>query len=164
MKPFMNLADVPLATQQHGDRYEARLGQIGAALGAEKLGCRLAVVPPGKRAWPYHSHHANEEMFVIMSGEGKLRYGGETHAVKVGDVIMCKVGGAETAHQLINTGSADLRYLAISTMIAPDVTEYPDSGKFGVMAGAAPGGDKSKRRFQFTGRPGSVVDYWDGED
>ncbi len=163
MKPFMNLNDVPLAIQAHGELYEARMGQIGKALGAELLGCRITVVPPGKKAWPYHNHHGNEEMFVILGGQGTLRHGGETHAVKSGDVIMCRAGGPETAHQLINTGAEDLRYLAISTMREPDVTEYPDSEKFGVMVGAPPGGDKAKRRFQFCGRAGDAVDYWEGE-
>lgn len=164
MKPLMNVDEVPLAPVAHGQRFEAHMGQIGAALGAKLLGCRLTVVPPGKRAWPYHAHHNNEEMFVILSGRGELRYGGEIHPVRPGDVVMCGAGGPETAHQLVNTGDEDLRYLAISTMRQPDVTEYPDSGKFGVLAGAAPGGDKTMRRFQFFGRAGAAVDYWDGEE
>ena len=120
-------------------------------------------MPPGKKAWPYHAHHNNEEMFVVLAGTGTLRYGGAEHPVRSGDIVMCRAGGPETAHQLMNTGETDLRYLAISTMRGPDVTEYPDSGKFGVMVGAAPGGDKQRRRFQFCGRQDSAVDYWDGE-
>jgi hypothetical protein len=46
----------------------------------------------------------------------------------------------------------------------PDIMEYPDSGKFGVMVGAAPGGDKAKRRVQIYARSEDAVDYWDGED
>jgi hypothetical protein len=54
-------------------------------------------------------------------------------------------------------------YLAISTMNAPVIGAYPDSGKFTALAGAAPGGDKTKRRFGFTGRVADGVDYWEGE-
>lgn len=100
---------------------------------------------------------------MILGGRGCLRYGADSHDVGPGDVVVCRAGGAETAHQLINTGTEDLRYLAISTMRDPDVMEYPDSGKFGVMAGAPPGGSKADRRFQFFGRPDSATDYWDGE-
>ena len=45
------------------------------------------MVPPGKKAWPYHAHHVNEELFIILEGEGMLRIGGAEHPVKVGDVI-----------------------------------------------------------------------------
>ncbi len=48
-------------------------------------------------------------------------------------------------------------------MNAPVIGAYPDSGKFTALAGAAPGGDKTKRRFGFTGRVADGVDYWEGE-
>jgi uncharacterized cupin superfamily protein len=163
MRPILNIADVPLAQQSHGDAFEARFGQFGPLIGMRQLGCRLTVLPPGKKAWPYHSHHANEEMFFILEGTGTLRFGGEEHAVKAGDVIACPAGGEATAHQLINTGSTEMRYLAISTMIAPEVCEYPDSGKFTIMSGSAPGGDKKARRLMYAGRAQNSLDYWDGE-
>lgn len=163
MKPIVNIADIPLKGHAHGEAFEAKVGRIALALGAKQLGCTLVVVPPGKRAWPYHSHHANEEMFVILDGEGTLRLGGAEHPVKRGDVIACPAGGPETAHQLVNTGSGELRYLAISTKIEPEVCEYPDSGKFAVMSGTPPDGDTSKRRLMYSGRADSSLDYWDGE-
>lgn len=162
--PILNLADVPLKPHAHGEAFAAQLGSFGRRLGMRQLGCRLTIVPPGKRAWPFHSHHANEEMFVVMRGAGTLRYGEERYPLREGDVVACPTGGPETAHQIINTSDADLAYLAISTMIAPDVMEYPDSGKFGAFAGAAPGGDAAKRTFSLFGRSADAVDYWDGED
>ena len=163
MKPVLNMASVPLVTQVHGDKFEAQFGQFGPHIGAEQLGCRLVIVPPGKRAWPYHSHHANEEMFVILDGTGTLRFGGAEYPLRVGDVVACPAGGAETAHQIINTGETELRYLAISTMQQPDIGEYPDSRKFAVISGSAPGGDQEKRRMWYVGRPDGCLDYWDGE-
>ncbi len=120
-------------------------------------------MPPGKKAWPYHAHHVNEEMFVILDGAGTLRLGGAEHTVKAGDVIACPAGGAETAHQIVNTGEAELRYLAISTMLAPEVAQYPDSGKFAVFSGSVPGGSKEARRLIAPGRAEDTLDYWDGE-
>jgi uncharacterized cupin superfamily protein len=164
VKPIMNIDEVALTEEAHGERYARAAGQIGRAIGAEKLGCRLVVVPPGKRAWPFHAHHANEEMFFVIAGSGSLRLGEAVHAVRAGDVVSCPAGGAATAHQLINSGEADLRYLAISTMIAPEICEYPDSGKFLLLAGAGPGGDASKRGLDLVVRPGvTEPDYWDGE-
>ncbi len=163
VKPILNIDEIPLIPHGHGDRFEARLGQIGQALGAAMLGCRLVVVPPGKKAWPYHCHHGNEEMFVILAGTGTLRHGGEEHPLRPGDVVACPAGGPETAHQIVNSGAEELRYLAISTMREPDVMEYPDSGKFVVFAGSPSGGDKAARRFHHCGQPAAAVDYWDGE-
>jgi len=163
MNPILNIASIPLTDHGQGEAFAAKLGQFGPLIGMKQLGCRLVVVPPGKKAWPYHNHHVNEEMFVILDGTGTLRLGSETHPVKAGDVIACPAGGPETAHQLINTGENDLRYLAISTMMQPEVADYPDSGKFAVISGTAPGGDKGARRTWYVGRAGNSLDYWDGE-
>lgn len=163
MTAILNISDIPLTDHDHRDDFAAKLGQFGPLIGLKQLGGRLVILPPGKKAWPYHNHHVNEEMFVILDGTGTLRLGGQEHPVKTGDVIACPAGGPETAHQLINTGDTELRYLAISTMLQPDIAEYPDSGKFLVMSGSAPGGDKNVRRLVHIGRPENTLDYWDGE-
>ena len=163
MVSVINIADIPLTDHGHGEAFAAKLGQIGPLIGARQLGCRLVVVPPGKKAWPCHAHHVNEEMFIILDGAGTLRLGGAEQPVKAGDVIACPAGGLETAHQIVNTGEAELRYLAISTMLSPDVVEYADSGKFAVISGSAPGGDKRARRLWYVGRAETCLDYWDGE-
>lgn len=164
LPPVIRLDDLPLTTQAHGTGFEARIAAVAAPAGARQLGARLVEVPPGKRAWPYHCHHANDEMFVILAGRGELRFGGELHEVGPGDVVVCPAGGPETAHQLRATGEAPLRYLAISSMNEPDVMEYPDSGKLVVFAGAPPGGDKTLRRVDLVVRAADRVGYWDGED
>jgi uncharacterized cupin superfamily protein len=163
MNPILNLSEIPLTDHGYDPDFAAKLGQFGPLIGMKQLGCRLVIVPPGKKAWPYHAHHVNEELFIILGGSGTLRLGGAEHPVKAGDVIACPAGGPETAHQLVNTGEAELRYLAISTMMSPEVCEYPDSGKFTVISGSAPGGDKSKRRTWYVGRAENSLDYWDGE-
>lgn len=154
----INLDELELQPHGHGTDFEAKLGPIGRRIGSRRLGYRLTVVPPGKRAWPYHCHHNNEEMFFILAGTGTLRIGDQRIPLRPGDVVCAPEGGPETAHQIQNDGESELRYLAVSTMEGPDVFEYPDSGKFGVFAGP-----KQEPRFTFYGRPGSAVDYWDGE-
>jgi uncharacterized cupin superfamily protein len=161
--PILNLDQLQLETQRHGATFEARLGAIARRIGARKLGYRLIVVPPGKRAFPFHCHHANEEMFLVLEGSGTYRLGPERHPIRAGDVVCAIAGGVETAHQIVNTSGAELKYLAVSTMIEPDVFEYPDSGKFGAFAGSAPGGPKGERTFSHFGRSRDAVDYWEGE-
>ncbi|WP_180900707.1 cupin domain-containing protein [Martelella soudanensis] len=164
MHPIVSLRALSLQTQSHGETYEARLAAVAAPLGAKRLGARYVELPPGKKAWPFHCHHANDELFVILSGAGVLRYGGEEHGVSAGDVVVCPAGGVETAHQLRAEGAEPLRYLAISTMNEPDVLEYPDSGKVAVFAGSAPGGEKTARRLELTVKKNAAVGYWEGEE
>ncbi|MEB3830591.1 hypothetical protein [Phormidium sp. CCY1219] len=68
----------------------------------------------------------------------------------------------DRAHQLINTGETMLGYLCFSTMLEPDVMEYPDSGKIGVFAGSAPGGAKETRTLSRFFPHDSQVNYWEG--
>src|SRR5580658_9320561 len=72
--------------------------------------------------------------------------------IRTGEVIACPAGGRETAHQIINTGTEELRYLAVITEHSLEMAQYPDSGKFAVKAefGTAP--DGRPRQFLFVGR------------
>ena len=158
-KPVMNVDDVEYRDWGAGGRYQAELGSMSPQMGARKLGYNVVRLAPGKCAWPYHLHHANEEMFVVLEGEGTLRLNGEEHPLRKGDVICCPTG-AEGAHQITNSSDAELKYLAISTMQSPEVAQYPDSDKVGVLCGAMPGQGQPAFR-QILRNDG--VDYWEGE-
>lgn len=161
-KPFVNLAEIAFTRAlQHEDRFEAKLAPVASLLGARKLGYNVTQVPPGKRAFPFHDHHANEEMFLVLEGEGTLRYGEDTWRIRAGDCIACPAGGP--AHQIINTGTVNLRYLAVSTMIDTDISQYPDSGKFGAVGGRVPGGRPGDATFAGFFDESKRLDYWDGE-
>lgn len=149
------------AQQSHGD-FQVHRKPLGQLAGNQKLGCSLYEIPPSCRAWPYHYHYANEEAIYILEGSGTLRLAGEEVPISQGDYIAFPTG-AEAAHQIINTSAAPLRYLCFSTMIEPDVTAYPDSGKIGVFAGAAPGGAKDQRTLGAFFPAEAEVNYWDGE-
>ncbi|KAB0583802.1 cupin domain-containing protein [Ideonella dechloratans] len=159
----VSIRDLEFQTSSHAPRYESRTAAVATRLGAQKLGYRVIELPPGKRGWPLHHHHVNEEMFMVLQGSGVFRLGANEIAVTSGDVVAAPAGGPETAHQFVNTGSEPLRYLAVSTMEQPDVMGYPESGKFAVFVGAAPGGSKSDRSFEHVGKLSDRVDYWDGE-
>ncbi len=163
MKPIVNLADVRCEPYAHGQKFEVADGSVASLIGAKQLGCSLLIVPKGKRAYPFHCHHVNEEMFVILHGSGVLRFGEAEHAVREGDVIAAPAGGKDTAHQLVNTGDGELRYLAISTMVPMEVVEYPDSNKVAVYVGSAPGESAEKRTMNYRGKLGPQLDYWEGE-
>jgi uncharacterized cupin superfamily protein len=144
------------------ERFDAHTCQIATRIGASKLGYNITAVAPGKRAFPFHNHRINEEMFFILEGSGSVRIGAETFPLRSGDVIACPPGGPDTAHQIINTGATELKYLAVSTQEMPEICDYPDSGKF-LVTERQRNADGSVSGFRHVGRPGSAVDYWDGE-
>ncbi|WP_275790316.1 cupin domain-containing protein [Pararhizobium gei] len=158
-KPVVDPAGLTLDHWREGTFFESKDVSFGARLGLKDLGISYSEVPPGKSGCPFHNHHVEEELFLIVSGEGEYRFGLNRYPVKAGDVLGAPAGGPETAHHLINTGSLPLKYLCISTKARADIVEYPDSGKFlakSNTAGDVPG-------FRFAGRRESEVNYWDGE-
>ena len=157
---IVNLADVPLTDAGNGKSFQARIGRIGPMLGLGGLGCTLTIVPPGKRAYPFHRHHVFSEMFYVLSGAGEVRLNERRLPIRAGDLI-ANPPGAE-AHQIINTGSEELRYLAISDIDEVDVIDYPDSGKMGVAAGVKDG-NLSTASYKAFGRV-TPADYFDGEE
>lgn len=112
--------------------------RLAERLGGEKLGASVYELPPGERSFPYHVHHANEEMLIVLDGEVTLRREGGEQALGPGDAALFPAG-PDGAHQVVNRSAATARFLIVSTMIHPEVLEYPDSGKVGLMTGAPPG-------------------------
>jgi len=159
---IVNLENVPFQKRSHGEDFECQIAPVGAELESEKLGFNVTVIPPDKRAFPYHAHRGNEEMFFILDGEGSIRIAGEIHRVRKGDFISLPPG-PDSAHQIINDSKAPLRYLAVSTMELPEVVEYPDSGKLGVIAGSPGGRPASEDSIRHFTRLKDGVDYWEGE-
>ena len=150
----INIDELELEHSSHGDKFESRSMRVGRRLGEKDIGYSYDVLPPGNAGCPFHSHHAEEEMFFIVSGTGLLRYGSETRKIRAGDFIACPTGGPETAHQIVNDSDAPLAFVSVSTMMPAEVCEYPDSGKIGAY------GSGTLRHMT---RPAHALDYWDGE-
>ena len=143
------------------DRVEDRPGWrskdawVGARVGAELLGGSLYELEPGDRLWPYHTHHANEEWLLVLRGQPTLRTPEDERQLDEGDVV-CFPRGKDGLHQVRNDTDAATRVLMLSSMNRPDIVEYPDSGKVGARSVA---GERI-----LLGRPGPMLDYWDGEE
>jgi uncharacterized cupin superfamily protein len=146
------------ADQEH-EGFSYRRAKVGGQAGAEKLGASLFEIPPGQATFPYHAHSANEEMLIVLRGRPHLRTPGGWRELAEGDVVALPVG-EEGAHQIQNRGEEPVRVLMVSTMIAPEVSLYPDSGK--VQAATRAPGAKGDG-FQEFYRREQAVDYWDGE-
>jgi uncharacterized cupin superfamily protein len=157
-----NFDEAPLETSTRAPLYDGSrsAGVIGArqGLAGRKIGCGVDIVPPGKRACPYHFHYAQEEVFIVLEGQGTLRVAGEMLPIRTGDVISIPPG-PEYPHQIINTSDAPLKYLSLSTLELPEVCEYPDSGKYFTYT-RTDGPLLQRGRMH---RANTDLDYWDGE-
>jgi uncharacterized cupin superfamily protein len=156
----VNIDEVPLKDSGNGKTFVAKIGRVGKSLGLTGLGCTVHVVLPGKRAWPFHRHHVIDELIYVVSGTGEYRYGDKKLPVRAGDLASAPAG--TQAHQLINSGAQELRYLTISSMSGVDIIDYPDSGKVGLAAGIK-NSDFKTATYAAMGHV-TPADYFDGEE
>ena len=95
-----------------------------------------------------HCHSAEEELFVVLEGEGVVELGAEEQPVGPGTVV-ARPGGTGVAHAF-RAGAGGLVFLAYGMREPSDVCYYPRSNKLffrgvGIIA-------RLER-----------LDYWDGE-
>ena len=157
----VNVEELEPRAISKGMRFACAARRLGFESGARGIGCSWYEVQPGRTAFPAHYHCANEEAVFVLQGEATLRMGQATVALRTGDYVTLPPG-PEHAHQIVNTGSAPLRYLAFSTLHATEVVGYPDSGKIGVLAAATPEAMLQPWLREIF-RQDTHVDYYDGE-
>jgi uncharacterized cupin superfamily protein len=129
----VNVADVE-------GEYEGLWKRVAREAGATRTGLSWAHLPPHEEGAPPHCHSAEEELFVILDGEGTLELWGppepsrspataprETHTVRGGHVIS-RPPGTRVSHCL-RTGERPMTYLAYGTREPNDMCYYPRSNK-----------------------------------
>lgn len=116
----------------------ARGTRLGPTAGARELGCALYELDPGGQATPYHMHHANEELLIVLDGVLELRTPTGLREVARGAVVAFPAG-PDGAHRVRNVSDAPARYLLVSTMQFPEVAEQLDTGTILAMKGPADG-------------------------
>lgn len=137
-----------------------RIRDLGARAGSQRTGLRFSEVLPGKLNAPPHCHSAEEEIFVVLDGDGSLLLWERAtvaatpveseHPVGRGSIV-ARPAGTSVAHAF-RAGEGGLTLLMYGTRDPNDSCYYPRSGKvyfvgLGIVA-----------------RLGEPVDYWDGED
>jgi uncharacterized cupin superfamily protein len=79
-------------TEWERDIGGARGTRVGAAAGARELGCTLYELDPKAQAAPYHMHHGNEELLIVLDGALVLRTPDGTREVTKGAVVAFRPG------------------------------------------------------------------------
>ncbi len=155
--PVVNIDSAKRTTAGNGEKFSASISRIGAELGMTQMGCTVVELEPGKQAWPYHLHYAMEELFVILEGQGTLRYDDQEYPIAQGDVFFAGTGPG-TAHQIVNSSDEKLKYLAMSSMKSPELCFYPDSNKYGCYSW-----DEESKPVVFIAKADAAVGYFEGE-
>jgi uncharacterized cupin superfamily protein len=163
----VNLKDVPDQERKSPKGKFGRIARnISVALGREPQSLDLSKrhpfdlalvrIPKGKSLCPYHAHAAETELYLVVSGRGKVRDKNEITEVGPNDAFLFQPG---EAHQLTNAGDEDFVYYVIadnprSGGATGDSCYYPDSGKWAVNTD---GQEELIVR-------GKDTDYFDGEE
>jgi uncharacterized cupin superfamily protein len=122
---------------------------LGQAAGSRRTGLQHYEVEPGRHAAPAHCHSLEEEIFIVLGGEGVLVLGEEETPVRCGHVV-ARPPATGVAH-MFRAGPEGLEFLAYGTREPGDMCFYPRSDKIS---------------FRGLGVVGRIerLDYWDGED
>jgi uncharacterized cupin superfamily protein len=144
---IVNVDEVEPDSNDRGD-FADTWRMLGRAAGSVRAGLNHDVVAPGKLNAPLHCHSAEEELFVILDGEGHCMLGDEEHPVRAGHVV-ARPPGTRVAHTF-RGGDRELTLLAYGTRQPNDIAYYPRSNKV---------------YFRGVGLMTRVerLDYWDGE-
>lgn len=114
--------------------FRSRAMRIAAHAGAKELGAALFEIDPGGAVAPYHVHHGNEELLLVLSGTPRLRTPDGIRTLQPGAIVAFP-RGAEGAHRVSNGSEEPVRLLIFSTMNFPDVAEHLDTGTQLALAG-----------------------------
>ena len=144
---------------QDRDGYRWNRIRIGKRLGGEMIGASIYELDPGQKSFPYHFHRANEEMLIVIEGEVTVRTPNGEHVARPGDTMIFR-RGPEGAHQIINHADSVVRVMMLSTLVEPEIAEYPDSGNIGVFASKREGDERGFTRFL---HGDARADYFEGE-
>jgi uncharacterized cupin superfamily protein len=122
---------------------------LGVVAGSITIGLQHVEVTPGKESAPPHCHSVEEEIFVVLRGDGTLVLGEEEIPMRPGHVVS-RPPATRVPH-MFRAGYAGLTYLAFGTREPADVCYYPRSNKIA---------------FRGVGVMGRLerLDYWEGED
>jgi uncharacterized cupin superfamily protein len=145
---IVNVEDAEPEEEEDRGEYGDTLRRLGSAGGSVRTGLNYQVIRPGKLSCPPHCHSAEEEIFVVLDGDGVCILADEEHPVRRGHVVS-RPPGTRVAHAF-RAGDAGLTLLAYGTREPNDIAYYPRSNKVyfrgvGLMT-------RLER-----------LDYWDGE-
>lgn len=126
-----NVFDPEWDAERDAPPYRWSRSLVGRRAGAQRLGASVFEVPPGAATFPLHVHHHNEELLIVLGGRPTLQTLDEERELAPGEVV-AHPAGRPGAHRLDNRTDEPVRLLIVSTMLSPEINEFPEEGTFWV--------------------------------
>ena len=123
----VKLSEIKPFAYGFGGEIQAKMADVGRTVGSKTIGLAIQIVGPGCFSSRRHKHVFQEEILIVMAGEGTLHHGDERVAVSAGDCV-CYLPEDMEAHNFENTGTADLVIWAFGNRFPHEVALYPDQG------------------------------------
>jgi uncharacterized cupin superfamily protein len=110
-----------------GGAIKGRMADVGRTVGTKTIGLIIQTIEPGCFSSRRHKHVFQEELLLVMEGEGVLHHGDERVVVSAGECF-CYLPEDPEAHCFENTGATDLVIWAFGNRFAHEIAIYPDHG------------------------------------
>jgi uncharacterized cupin superfamily protein len=97
--------------------------RLGRAAGSQLTGLNWGRLAPNEEDDNEHCHSAEEELFVVLEGDGTIFLGGEPHEVRAGSIVS-RPAGTRVPHSW-HAGPGGLTALFYGTREPNDIIWYP---------------------------------------
>jgi uncharacterized cupin superfamily protein len=154
----VNVWEADLATFADREPFRSRRARLVDPAEA-RLGASVWEIAPRSTQCPYHFHHLQEELLVVLRGAPTLRTPDGERELREGDVVHFPTGPSG-AHALRNETHEPVRVLWVSELADAEIAEYPDSRKVRVATRRA---SQDVDRLVANFRLDEAVDYLEGE-
>ncbi len=124
---ILNVSELEFEDWAPGGDLDISSAYVARPAGAQQTGLNIDVVAPGKRNSLHHCHSAEEELFVVLEGDGVCRLGEDEHPVHPGHVIS-RPAGTRIPHSF-RAGNQGMRLLIYGTRDPNDMAYFPHSNK-----------------------------------
>jgi len=123
----VRIGEVPPFDYGFGGNIRARMADIGRRVGSQSIGLTIQTVAPGCRSSRRHRHLFQEEILIVVAGEGTLLHDDERIPAAPGDCFCYRPDDPEF-HSFENTGTSDLVIWAFGNRFVHEICLYPDEG------------------------------------
>jgi uncharacterized cupin superfamily protein len=123
----VRLSDIKPFDYEFGRNIGGKMADVGRTVGSKTIGLTIQTIRPGCFSSRRHKHVFQEEILIVMAGEGTLHHGNERIRISAGDCV-CYLPEDPEAHNVQNTGTTDLVVWAFGNRFPHEVALYPDQG------------------------------------